>query len=64
MPKMKSKRGAKKRFRVTGTGLIKREKSMRSHMLECKSKKRKRSLRAATLVAKVDTKRVMKLLSA
>ena len=63
MPKVKSRRGAVKRFKVTGTGKIKREKAMRSHMLNCKSTKRKRSLRKETLVAKVDQKRVEKLLS-
>ncbi len=53
-----------KRFKVTGTGRIKREKAYRSHILEHKSKKRKRNLRQATLVAKVDEKRVRKLISA
>lgn len=63
MPKVKSRRGAAKRFKITGSGKIKREKAFRSHMLNCKSRKRKRALRKETLVAKVDHKRVMKLLS-
>lgn len=63
MPKVKSRRGAAKRFKITGSGKIKREKAFRSHMLNCKSRKRKRSLRKETLVAKVDMKRVQKLLS-
>jgi large subunit ribosomal protein L35 len=62
MPKVKSRGGAKKRFLVTGTGQIKREKAFRSHILSTKSRKRKRRLRAATLVAEADKKRIMKLM--
>ncbi|MEJ5352655.1 MAG: 50S ribosomal protein L35 [Melioribacteraceae bacterium] len=58
MPKMKSNRGAKKTFRVTGTGKIKRNKAYKSHILTTKSRKRKRNLRKATLVSKADLKRV------
>ncbi|MCX7797566.1 MAG: 50S ribosomal protein L35 [Melioribacter sp.] len=58
MPKMKSNRGAKKTFRVTGTGKIKRTKAYKSHILTTKSRKRKRRLRKATLVSKADLKRV------
>jgi len=58
MPKMKSNRGAKKTFRVTGTGKIKRNKAYKSHILTTKSRKRKRNLRKATLVSQADLKRV------
>lgn len=64
MPKVKSRRGAAKRFKLTGTGRIKREKAFRSHILTSKSRKRKHRLKEDVLVAKVDQKRVMKLLSA
>lgn len=50
MPKMKTVSGAKKRFKVTGSGAIKREKAYRSHILTSKSRKRKRNLRSATFV--------------
>lgn len=63
MPKMKSNRGAMKRFKLTGTGKIKRFKSGKSHILTKKNRKRKRNLRTATLVAKVDEKRVKKMLA-
>lgn len=50
MPKMKSKTGAKKRFRVTGTGKFKRGTKGRRHLLTNKSTKRKRHLRKPALV--------------
>ena len=62
MPKMKSKRGAAKRFHATATGKIKRGKGWGSHLLEWKSPKRKRQLKKATLVSAADTKRVKRLL--
>lgn len=62
MPKMKTHRGAAKRFKVTATGKIKRAKAFKSHILEKKSAKRKRSLRQGTLVSKGDHDRVAKLL--
>jgi len=58
MPKMKSHRGAAKRFSRTGTGKIKRFKAMKSHILTTKSRKRKRNLRKSDLVADVDVARV------
>jgi large subunit ribosomal protein L35 len=58
MPKMKSHRGAAKRFTRTGTGKIKRFKAMKSHILTTKTRKRKRNLRKSTLVAEVDVGRV------
>jgi len=50
MPKMKSKSGAKKRFRATGTGKFKRAQKNKRHILTKKSPKRKRQLRGTTLV--------------
>ena len=51
MPKMKSHRGARKRFSVTGSGKVKRYKAYKSHILTKKTSKRKRNLRRATTVA-------------
>ncbi len=64
MPKMKSNRAAKKRFKVTATGKIKREKAYKSHILTKKSPKRKRNLRTATTVSNGDSKRVKRMLLA
>lgn len=54
MPRMKTHSGAKKRYKVTATGKIVREKAYRSHILASKSRKRKRSLRKATLVDRAN----------
>jgi large subunit ribosomal protein L35 len=62
MPKMKTHRGAAKRFKKTKTGKVKRRRAYASHILEKKSPKRKRRLRQATLLDKSDMKRVAKLL--
>jgi large subunit ribosomal protein L35 len=62
MPKMKSKRGAAKRFRSTGTGKLIRSKAGKSHLLTGKSTKRMRGLRQGGLVDKADFKR-MKVLT-
>ena len=62
MPKMKRSSGAKKRFKVTGTGKILRRHAMRSHNLEKKSSKRRRGFRKLDEVAKSDVKGVKKLL--
>ena len=51
MPKMKTKSGAAKRFKKTGSGRIKREKAFRTHKFTKMSPKRKRQLRKATLVS-------------
>lgn len=59
---MKTKSGAKKRFRVTGSGQIKREKAFQAHILTSKSKKRKRNLRQSSLVAKTDQRVIKRLL--
>ncbi|PLX48748.1 MAG: 50S ribosomal protein L35 [Desulfobulbaceae bacterium] len=50
MPKMKTKRGAAKRFKATGSGKVKRAQAYTSHILTKKSTKRKRNLRKASLV--------------
>jgi len=55
MPKMKTHSGAKKRYKVTATGKIVREKAYRSHILASKDRKRKRSLRKSTLVDRANT---------
>ena len=52
MPKMKTNRSVAKRFKVTGTGKLKRMKANKNHILEKKSPKRKRNLRKATYVGK------------
>ena len=62
MPKMKSNRGAAKRFRVTGSGRIKRKHANHSHILTKKDTKRKRRLRSTSMVAKVDEKAIRKML--
>ncbi len=58
MPKIKTNRGAAKRFRKTGTGKIRRNKAFTSHILTKKSTKRKRDLRQSTLVDKSDAKNI------
>ena len=65
MPKMKTHRGASKRFSVTGTGKVRRSKAYKSHILTKKTSKRKRRLRQAGIVSTVgDTKRVKRLIQA
>jgi large subunit ribosomal protein L35 len=54
MPKMKTKSSAKKRFKLTGTGKIKRKHAFKSHILTKKSKKRKLKLTHSSLVDKAD----------
>ena len=55
MPKMKTKSSAKKRFKLTGSGKIKRKHAFKSHILTKKKKKRKLALTHSTLVHKSDT---------
>jgi large subunit ribosomal protein L35 len=62
MPKQKTHRGAAKRFKVTGTGKIRRRNSNRSHLLEKKSSRRKRRLGRLTEVVGQDKKHVEKML--
>jgi large subunit ribosomal protein L35 len=63
MPKMKSNSGAKKRFKLTGTGKIKRKHAFHSHILTKKSTKRKRNLVGSGLVDVTNEKRVLALLA-
>ncbi len=63
MPKMKTNPGAKKRFKLTGTGKIKRKHAFKSHILTKKSKKRKRNLTYFGVVDKADEKNIKRLLS-
>ncbi|MBF0328196.1 MAG: 50S ribosomal protein L35 [Nitrospirae bacterium] len=62
MPKLKTHRGAAKRFKITGSGKIKRSKANRSHILTHKSAKRMRSLRKSALVPDVQEANIKKLL--
>lgn len=62
MPKLKTNSGAKKRFKLTKSGKIKRQHTNRRHILESKAPGTKRRLRKAGLVAKVDQPGIMKLL--
>ncbi len=63
MPKVKTKSGAKKRFKLTGTGKIKRKQAFKSHILTKKETKQKRSLTSMTLVHKSDMPRVTHMLN-
>ena len=58
MPKMKTKSGAKKRFKLTGSGKIKRKHAFKSHILTKKETKQKRNLTKSGLVHKADLKNV------
>ena len=60
MPKQKTHKGTAKRFKLTGTGKIKRANAFKSHILEKKSPKRKRGFRADSLVHKADEKVIKK----
>ena len=62
MPKIKTNRAAAKRFRVTGSGKVKRNKGFKSHLLSSKGKKRKRKLRQSALVSAAETRNVRKLI--
>ncbi len=62
MPKMKTNRGAAKRFTSTGSGKVRRSKAFSSHILTKKSTKRKRKLRQRTLIADSDMKGIRRLL--
>lgn len=63
MPKVKTKSGAKKRFKLTGTGKVKRKHAFKSHILTKKSTKRKRNLTHAGLVSDADMGRVKQMLN-
>jgi len=63
MPKLKTKSSAKKRFKVTGTGKLKRKHAFKSHILTKKSKKRKLKLTHAALVDKADAPSIKRQLN-
>ena len=62
MPKMKTNRGAAKRFRATATGKFKRKRSHARHILTSKPTKRKRHMRHSQIVDKADQKAVRKMI--
>ncbi|MDY6915299.1 MAG: 50S ribosomal protein L35 [Candidatus Cloacimonadota bacterium] len=62
MPKLKTRRAAAKRFKVTGKGKIKRSHAFAKHILTKKSAKRKRDLRQSTTVDKADKPRIKRML--
>jgi large subunit ribosomal protein L35 len=62
MPKLKTKSGAKKRFKVTGTGKIKRKNAFKNHILTKKETKQKRRLGHMSLVHKSDMNNVKTML--
>ena len=64
MPKIKTNFGAKKRFKLTGTGKVKRKHAYKSHILTKKTTKQKRNLTYSALVSSSDEKRVKAMLVA
>ncbi|MEO0275584.1 MAG: 50S ribosomal protein L35 [candidate division WOR-3 bacterium] len=62
MPKMKTKKSALKRFKITAKGKIKRYRAFHSHLAQSKNPKRKRRLRKHTYVSKEDEKKIKKIL--
>ena len=62
MPKMKTSRAAAKRFKKTGTGLLKRNKAYKSHILTKKTTKRKRNLRKDIIMDETNVKNMKKIL--
>ena len=62
MPKMKTSKSAAKRFKVTGTGKLKRAKAYKSHILTKKSTKRKRNLRQVAITDATNVKNMKKIL--
>lgn len=62
MPKLKTHSSSKKRFRITGTGKVKRNKAYKSHILTKKSTKRKRNLRKGTIASKANTAAIKAML--
>jgi len=62
MPKLKTHRGAAKRFRKTASGKIKRAKAFKSHILTKKTSKRKRQLDQMTLISDADQRRISRMI--
>ena len=63
MPKIRTRRAAAKRFKLTATGKIKRKKAFANHIFTKKTTKRKRNLRKSTLVTAVDKNRVGRMIA-
>ncbi|RMF99991.1 MAG: 50S ribosomal protein L35 [Planctomycetota bacterium] len=63
MPKMKTHKGVRKRFRITGKGKLKHRNAGTSHLATRKTQKRKRNLRGTGVLAKADTKRLVESLA-
>jgi len=63
MPKVKTRSAAKKRFKLTGTGKVKRSKAFANHILTKKSKKRKRNFRKSALVHSTQLKKIKAMIS-
>ncbi len=63
MPKVKTRSAAKKRFKLTGTGKVKRSKAFANHILTKKSKKRKRNFRKSALVDSTQVKKIKAMIS-
>ncbi len=62
MPKIKTRRGAAKRFKITGTGKVRRRRAYLRHQLSAKTRKQKRNLGTPALVAAADAKTIKKLI--
>jgi large subunit ribosomal protein L35 len=62
MPKMRSNRAAKKRFKVSGTGKVMREHAYASHLFSSKSQSRKRKLRKAAQVSGSDMRKIKRMI--
>ena len=62
MPKQKTKRAARKRFKITATGKVKRMRAFKSHILTKKHPKRKRRLRQSIVMSPADESRIRRLL--
>jgi large subunit ribosomal protein L35 len=62
MPKMKSRKGAAKRFEITRTGKVRRRRAFDNHMFEKKTSPRKRRLQSSTTVSQADAKRIRTML--
>ena len=62
MPKMKTRRGASKRFRVTGSGKLRRNKANHRHMLIRRSKSARRKMRQSDTISQQDSKKVRRMI--
>jgi large subunit ribosomal protein L35 len=63
MPKMKTKKSAVKRFKLTATGKVKYAKAGSGHLLSAKSRKRKRTLRKSGVLSEADTANITRMIS-